>query len=169
MRVPFVDMGSESESRSRSPSAVFQDLVAADNLAQHPFNEVVAFLSEGDGHNLWEIEKDVWGTDPEKRLMVDNGHTMVNCPPPPEPGDNHGGLLVRTFSDRIAHDETGEENIVLQREFKIHDLGEGEKPGFRRVEVRCDTARADDNDPHRHVISEERAVIQVMRPTATAM
>jgi hypothetical protein len=125
---------------------------------------VVDFLQEEEGRTLWAIEREVWGNDPtHQRLMIDNGTTLVNCPPGPEPGDSHGGLLVRTFSDRIAHDETGDENLILSREFKIHDLGPVEgNDHLHRVEIRCDTTRPADENPHQRIIEEERTVIQVV-------
>ncbi|KNC84456.1 hypothetical protein SARC_03320 [Sphaeroforma arctica JP610] len=62
----------------------------------------------------------------KNKLLVSNGHTTVFAPPEPEQGDDHGNLVLRTFSESV--DES--EQTVMTREFMVH-LEQGNK-----VEVR---------------------------------
>jgi hypothetical protein len=48
------------------------------------------------------------------KLLVDDGNTSLNAPPAPEAGDNHGGLLIRTLSEKVSEDHP-----ILAREFKV--------------------------------------------------
>jgi hypothetical protein len=143
----------------KNASAELQELV--DAQSHHTFEEVCAFLTQGGGKKLAEVINDVHGKDPtHTRLMVDNGSVSINCPPPPEAGDSHGGLLLRSISDRILHDEAGEERITLSREFKVHVVGAGEG-GKQKIEIRCDTTSPSDDNPEKHVIKEDRVIVEL--------
>ena len=69
---------------SHSPSAELMKLVDVDHM--HDFAVVVEYLKA----NLDNIITEVHGFD---KLLIDNGKTQLNCPPAPETGDSHGGLL----------------------------------------------------------------------------
>ena len=104
---------------SHSPSAAFMTLVDVDHLSD--FDQVVEFLKE----NLYKIIQEVHGFD---KLLIDNGKTQLNCPPPPDSHDSHGGLLLKTLSEK-----EGANGITLRREFKVHKVGEPDS-----IEIRED-------------------------------
>jgi hypothetical protein len=114
---------------SHSPSSELMELVDVDHMAD--FDQVVEFLRD----NLDRVIREVHGFD---KLLLDNGKTQLNCPPPPERGDSHGHLLLRTLSER-----EGSGGITLKREFKVHDSGaDPDKAGHYRVEIREDIVKA---------------------------
>jgi hypothetical protein len=125
---------------SHSPSAEFMTLVDIDH--QNDFDAVVAFLEV----NLDKIIHEVHGFD---KLLIDNGKTQLNCPPAPEVGDSHGGLLIRTLSEM-----EGPLGIKLKREFKVHALADG------TVEIREDVVNAADGQPE---MSESVRVVSIVR------
>ena len=127
-----------------SPSAELMKLVDVDHMFD--FDQVVAFLKE----NLDKIILEVHGFD---KLLIDNGKTQLNCPPAPEPGDSHGGLLIRTVSEK-----EGAAGITLQREFKVHDLGKDpDNEGLHKVEIREDIIKPPD-------MSENVITVSIARP-----
>ena len=131
-----------------SISAEFMKLVDVEHLSD--FDEVVAFLST----NLDKIIKEVHGFD---KVLFDNEKTQLNCPPPPEKGDTHGSLLIRTLSET-----EGPTGIALKREFKVHDVGvDLENPGKHKVEVREDVVKAENGSPS---YVENVKVISITRP-----
>jgi hypothetical protein len=134
---------------SHSPSAEFMKLVDVDH--QNDFDDVVEFLKS----NLDKIISDVHGFD---KLLIDNGKTQMNCPPAPEGGDFHGGLLIKTLSEAV-----GAFGITLRREFKIHDLGKVE--GSRHnIEIREDVVKAPSEEGQQPVLSENCIVVSIVRP-----
>eukprot|EP01134_Creolimax_fragrantissima_P006880 CFRG6880T1 len=107
--------------------AKLMQLCAAEESLAGNFEEIKNFLQS----HMHEIIDSVHKMDKDcERLMVDDGITMVNCPPAPEAGDSHGGLLVRTYSEKIE-----DEHIVLSREIKVHSVDES------KIEIRLDTTR----------------------------
>jgi hypothetical protein len=117
---------------SHSPSAEFMALVDIDHQ-----NDLEV--------NLDKIIHEVHGFD---KLLIDNGKTQLNCPPGPEVGDSHGGLLIRTLSEM-----EGPLGIKLKREFKVHALADG------TVEIREDVNAAD-GQPE---MSESVRVVSIVR------
>jgi hypothetical protein len=107
-------------------------LAQADLDHMNDFNEVVEHLKK----NTFEIVNYVHNMD---RLMIDDGHTLLNCPPGAEEGDDHGGLLIRTYSEQVDKFNV-EAHPLLSREFKVHDLGTTNE-GSNKVEIRCDVTR----------------------------
>lgn len=134
---------------SHSPSAEFMKLVDVDH--QNDFNDVVEFLKS----NLDKIISEVHGFD---KLLIDNGKTQMNCPPAPEGGDSHGGLLIKTLSEA-----EGSFGITLRREFKIHDLGK-EEGGTHSIEIREDVVKAPSEEGQQPISSENRVVVSIVRP-----
>jgi hypothetical protein len=134
---------------SHSPSAEFMKLVDVDH--QNDFNDVVEFLKS----NLDKIISEVHGFD---KLLIDNGKTQMNCPPAPEGGDSHGGLLIKTLSEA-----EGAFGITLKREFKIHDLGKDEGDAHK-IEIREDVVQAPSEEGQQPVLSENRIVVSISRP-----
>lgn len=129
---------------SHSPSAELMKLVDVDH--QNDFAVVVEYLKT----NLDNIITEVHGFD---KLLIDNGKTQLNCPPAPEAGDSHGGLLIRTVSEK-----EGTGGITLQREFKVHDLGaDPDVPGNHKVEIREDIMKPPD-------MSENVTTVSIARP-----
>ena len=110
---------------SHSPSSYLMELTNVDHM--YDFQQVVEFLEA----NLDKVITEVHGFD---KLLIDDGKTQLNCPPAPEPGDSHGSLLIRTFSEKA-----GPDGITLTREFKVHDLGvDPDYEGHHKVEIRED-------------------------------
>ncbi|KNC86820.1 hypothetical protein SARC_01052 [Sphaeroforma arctica JP610] len=73
--------------------------------------------------NVGKIVKDIHSKD---KLLVSNGKCTVFAPPESEATDNHGNLLLRTFSEEVnEHDQ-----CVMTREVMVH-LEQGNK-----IEVR---------------------------------
>jgi hypothetical protein len=130
----------DAGSANHSPSSEFMELVDVDH--QNDFEKVVEYLSA----NLDKIIKEVHGFD---KLLLDNGKTQLNCPPAPEGGDNHGGLLIRTLSE-----SEGPSGITLKREFKVHALADG------KVEIREDVVKAANGQPE---MSENVKVLAIAR------
>lgn len=129
---------------SHSPSAELMKLVDVDH--QNDFGVVVEFLKG----NLDAIIMEVHGFD---KLLIDNGKTQLNCPPAPEPGDSHGGLLIRTVSE-IETDQ----GITYQREFKVHDLGvDPDNAGLHKIEIREDITKPPQ-------MSENVTTVSIARP-----
>lgn len=128
MQVQKLDAGKAS----RSPSAALMELVNFHHeIDRSHFDDVVKFLEE----NLHDVIAEVHSFD---KLLIDNGTTQLNCPPAPEPGDNHGALLLRTLSEKV-----GPDGIAGKREFKVHDCGVDPKNADNRlVEIREDTMNA---------------------------
>lgn len=112
---------------NHSPSSEFMALVDVDH--QNDFEVVVEYLTK----HLDNIINEVHGFD---KLLVDNGKTQLNCPPAPEGGDSHGGLLIRTLSET-----EGPSGITLKREFKVHQLNDGQ------IEIREDIVKAANGQP----------------------
>jgi hypothetical protein len=97
------------------------------------FDDVVKFLEA----NLDAVIAEVHGLD---KLLIDDGKVQLNCPPPPEAGDSHGHLLLRTLSEKV-----GDGGITLKREFKVHSAGPDPDDANRRmVEIREDVVKAPD-------------------------
>jgi hypothetical protein len=95
------------------------------------FDDVVKFLEA----NLYKVIQEVHGLD---KLIIDDGQTQINCPPPPEAGDSHGALLLRTLSEK----ETTA-GVTLKREFKVHGKGpDSDNDDHDLVEIREDVVRA---------------------------
>jgi hypothetical protein len=134
---------------SHSPSAEFMTLVDVDH--QNDFNVVVDYLTV----NLDKIIAEVHGFD---KLLIDNGKTQLNCPPAPESGDSHGGLLIRTLSEA-----EGAFGITLKREFKVHDLGKEEGGNKHKIEIREDVVKAPDAEGQNPVMTENVKVIVIER------
>jgi hypothetical protein len=134
---------------SHSPSAEFMQLVDVDH--QNDFDVVVEYLSA----NLDNIINEVHGFD---KLLIDNGKTQLNCPPAPESGDSHGGLLIRTLSEA-----EGAFGITLKREFKVHDLGVEEGTNKHQIEIREDVVKAPENVGEAPIMSENVKVIAIAR------
>jgi len=129
---------------SHSPSAELMKLVDVDHMSD--FQQVVDFLKE----NLDKVITEVHGFD---KLLIDNGKTQLNCPPAPEAGDSHGGLLIRTVSEK-----EGAGGITLQREFKVHDLGvDPDNAGLHKVEIREDIMKPPDMSENVTTVSIVRA------------
>ena len=129
MTIPIVDAGVASH----SPSAELMHLV---NIHRSDgdwtdFPTVVAFLQE----HLFEIIHEVHVTF--DKLLIDDGETQLNCPPPAEPHDSHGALLLRTLSEQESA-----QGIVAKREFKVHDCGPADDTTGRIVEIREDVMKA---------------------------
>mmetsp|Transcript_17126 Transcript_17126/g.25345 ORF Transcript_17126/g.25345 Transcript_17126/m.25345 type:complete len:164 (+) Transcript_17126:114-605(+) len=134
----------------RLHSTQLMQLCASSNL--NDFKDVVDFLRL----HLDDVINEVHGFE---KLLVDDGKVSLNCPPPPEAGDTHGGLLVRTISEQ-SPDEG--EHIILSREFKVHDLGAcSDDSPFHRIEIRCDVTRMMPDDSR--ILEEEKAVVEVLR------
>eukprot|EP00121_Abeoforma_whisleri_P010151 Awhi_evm1s9355 len=102
-------------------ASTFMNMVQAEKAQDSNFEEVVEFLK----NNYKAIVKYVHDMD---KLMIDDGKVMLNCPPAPEKGNNHGDELIRTYAE-IMEDE----HIAISREFKVHLVEEG------KVEVRVET------------------------------
>eukprot|EP01134_Creolimax_fragrantissima_P000491 CFRG0491T1 len=83
------------------------------------FDEVVRILKD----HLAGIIKNIHRNN---KIMVSDGKTSIFVPPPSEEGDNHGGELLRSYSECVD----GNDHLILAREFKVHV----EKDG---IEVRC--------------------------------
>lgn len=97
---------------NHSPSAELMKLVDVDHM--NDFDDVVTFLSS----NLNAIVHEVH--DEFHKLLVDNGKTQLNVPPPPEKNDSHGGLLLKTLSE-----EQTQLGVTMRREFKVHKVSNG--------------------------------------------
>ena len=133
-----------------SPSAALMELVDVDHL--NDFDFVVKFLSE----NLDKVIKEVHGFD---KLLIDNKKTQLNCPPPPEKGDSHGSLLIRTLSET-----EGSGGITFKREFKVHDCGVDPNDSTKhKVEIREDSVKAPDEAGKPPIMSENVTTISVVR------
>jgi len=116
---------------SHSPSAEFMHLVDVEKEHLNDFKDVVAFLEK----HLDDIINEVHGFN---KLLIDDGKTQLNAPPPPEAGDSHGSLLLRTLSEK-----DGAGGISLKREFKVHDAGvDPDNSAMHKVEIREDTVTA---------------------------
>ena len=116
---------------NHSPSSELMTLVDIDHMSD--FKEVVQFLEK----HVDDVIAEVHGFD---KLYIDNGKVMLNAPPAPESGDDHGHELLRTLSEKELPGHSG---VTLRREFKVHDLGPDDAaPGRRRVEIREDVVRA---------------------------
>ncbi|KAJ3616444.1 hypothetical protein Zmor_011899 [Zophobas morio] len=125
----------EVRSESRVPGSSYVDLakgnivsnfmkiVRADDKNLSNFEKVVDFLR----CHTYEIVRYVRNSE---HLMLDDGHTLVNCPPPAEEGDDHGGLLIKTYSELVDQDR-----IVYSRQFEVHELG-NLYAGQHRIEIR---------------------------------
>lgn len=133
-------------------SAQLMSLCAASNL--NDFQDVVIFLQE----HMDDVINEVHGFG---HLLVDDGKVSLNCPPAPEDGDSHGGLLIRTISEQSPD---GGEHIVLSREFKVHKLGKSDAdPKADKIEIRCDVTKMT-NDSRQ--LAEEKAVVDIVRRPA---
>ncbi|KAG5175081.1 hypothetical protein JKP88DRAFT_259242 [Tribonema minus] len=138
-----------SNAGKKSFASQLMVLTAASNL--NDFQDVVTFLKE----HLDDVINEVHGFD---KLLVDDGTVSLNCPPAPENGDSHGGLLIRTISEQSP--DKGE-HIVLSREFKVHDLGKSDSAAnAHKVEVRCDVTRSAEEG---RKIEEEKVVVDIVR------
>ncbi|KNC86101.1 hypothetical protein SARC_01760 [Sphaeroforma arctica JP610] len=116
------DMGAEN-----TCSKIMQLCAAEEELVDN-FDEVTHYLQK----HLVEIIGSVHSMDKDQqRLMADDGITQVVAPPAPEEGDSHGGLLLRTFSEKIK-----DGHVVLTREFKVHSVD------AKKNEVRYELTRA---------------------------
>mmetsp|Transcript_12962 Transcript_12962/g.24307 ORF Transcript_12962/g.24307 Transcript_12962/m.24307 type:complete len:146 (+) Transcript_12962:331-768(+) len=135
---------------SHSPSAEFMTMVDVDH--QNDFEAVVEYVAT----HLDKIISEVHGFD---KLLIDNGKTQLNCPPAPESGDTHGGLLIRTLSET-----EGPFGITLKREFKIHDLGKEEGTNKHKIEIREDLVKAPEAEGQSPVMKENVKVLAIDRP-----
>ncbi|KNC83940.1 hypothetical protein SARC_03834 [Sphaeroforma arctica JP610] len=108
--------------------AKIMQLCAAEESLVDNFDEVTHYLQK----HLNEIIGSVHSMDKDaQRLMADDGVTQVCAPPAPEAGDSHGGLLLKTYSEKI---EDG--HVALTREFKVHSV-DGKKNELRYVITRA--------------------------------
>jgi hypothetical protein len=127
-KMTVVDVGVASH----SPSSELMKLVNIHKAEWTDFATIVAFLQE----HLYDIIHEVHVTF--DKLLIDDGETQLNCPPPPEPSDSHGALLLRTLSEQESP-----HGIVAKREFKVHDLGPAhDDDAMRNVEIREDVTKA---------------------------
>jgi hypothetical protein len=131
MTVPVLDAGVASH----SPSAELMKLVNIHKAGEDwtDFSTVVAFLQE----HLYDIIHEVHVTF--DKLLIDDGETQLNCPPPAERSDSHGALLLRTLSEQEST-----QGIVAKREFKVHDCGPAVVNDSRQriIEIREDVMKA---------------------------
>jgi hypothetical protein len=161
MAVQAIDAGKALH----SPSAALMELINVHKPENKwsDFHEIVKFLEE----NLDKVIDEVHhGFD---KLLIDNGHTQLNCPPPPEPGDNHGSLLLRALSEQ----ETGANHsgIVVRREFRVHDCGPSEEDSdtsgaptsLHWIEIRENVVRAPAKPGEPPSMLEHVAMVQVRR------
>jgi hypothetical protein len=113
------------------------------------FDEIVKFLVD----NMDAIINDVHKLD---KLFLDDGETMLNCPPAPESNDTHGNELIRTLSEKQTSD-----GIALKREIKVHSLGPDPEDATKtRVEIREDMVKANDGSP---AYTEHKRVVSIVR------
>ena len=135
---------------NNSISAKFMKLVNVHhemNLAD--FDEIVKFLVD----HMDSVINDVHKLD---KLILDDGETMLNCPPAPESKDSHGNELIRTLSEKqTSH------GIALKREIKVHSLGpDPEDANKTKVEIREDMVKADNGKP---AYTEHKKVVSIAR------
>lgn len=135
---------------NHSPSSDLMTLVDIEHMSD--FNDVVEFLKL----HLNDIIQEVHGFD---KLMLDNGKVLLNVPPAPESGDNHGAELLRTLSEK--HDDA--HNVTLKREFKVHDVGATSNGMLRKVEIREDVVQAPSEIGQPPVYKENVATIEIQR------
>jgi len=113
------------------------------------FNHVVKFLEV----NLDAVIKEVHGMD---KLLIDDGKTQVNCPPPTEP-NAHGSLLMRTLSEK-----EGTDGVLAKREFKVHYLGvDPEDPEKRKIEIRENIFKAPDSADKPPIMTENVVTVSI--------
>jgi hypothetical protein len=138
---------------SHSPSSALMDLVNIHHeMDWSDFDDVVKFIEE----NLDKVIDEVHGFD---KLLLDDGKTQLNCPPAPESGDSHGGLLLRTLSEK-----EGDHGVTMKREFKVHDMGiDPDEPENHRVEIREDVIKAPSEAGQPPICSENVAVVSIYR------
>mmetsp|Transcript_3258 Transcript_3258/g.5052 ORF Transcript_3258/g.5052 Transcript_3258/m.5052 type:complete len:146 (+) Transcript_3258:18-455(+) len=130
-------------------SSQLQELCAASNL--NDFEDVVEFLKK----HLDDVISEVHGIG---KLIVDDGKVSLNCPPAPESGDSHGGLLIRTISEQSP--DQGE-HIVLSREFKVHDMGKSDvHEGMHKIEIRCDVTKMLNEE---RKLEEQKVIVEILR------
>lgn len=135
------DMGADNA------CAKLMQLCAAEEDLVDNFDEVTHYLQK----HLVDIIASIHHMDKDtERLMADDGITQVCAPPAPEEGDNHGGLLLRTFSEKIEGD-----HVALTREFKVHSV-DAKKNEVRYVITRAKGPGA----PAEHV--EKKAFLTVL-------
>jgi hypothetical protein len=91
--------------KQRSLCEPYPSLVCCSSYTQ----DVVDFLKD----HLDDVITEVHSLG---KLLVDDGNTSINAPPAPEAGDNHGGLLIRTISEKVSEDHP-----ILAREFKVRN------------------------------------------------
>jgi hypothetical protein len=116
------------------------------------FDDVVKFLES----NLDGVIAEVHGLD---KLLIDDGKTQLNCPPPPDSADSHGHLLLRTLSEKASDGDGG---ITLKREFKVHLVGPDPDDANRRlVEIREDVVKAPDTAGQPPVQSENVVTVSI--------
>lgn len=139
---------------SHSPSSALMELVNINHeMDWCDFDKVVKFLEE----NLDKVIKDVHSFD---KLLIDDGKTQLNCPPAPEPGDSHGSLLLKTFSEK-----RGPSGILLKREFKVYDHGvDPEDEEKHMVQIREDIF-APEGAGKAPVMTENEVTVSIVRST----
>lgn len=121
---------------------------------------IVAFLTDHLDAIIHEVHHDF------DKLLVDDGETQLNCPPPPEPGDNHGALLLRAISEQ--HDANG---IAARRDIRVHDCGivpTGETTSsqpslLHTVEIRESRVHAATTAGEPPVATEQTVTVQIQR------
>ena len=114
------------------------------------FKDICKFLTE----HVDEVIHDVHKLD---KLILDDGETMLNCPPAPEAKDSHGNELIRTLSEKQTSF-----GITVKREVKVHVLGPDPTDASKtRIEIREDMVKGgDDGKP---VFTEHRETISIAR------
>jgi len=108
------------------------EMVDVDHMKD--FDQVVAYLQ---GH-LMDVINDVRSFD---KVLLDNGKTQLNVPPPLDEKDDHGSLLLRTLSE-----QENAQGIVCKREFKVHTLSNG------RVEIREDVSGVETKESRTEIV-----------------
>ncbi|CAB9502863.1 expressed unknown protein [Seminavis robusta] len=136
---------------NHSVSATFMKLVNVHHeMDLADFEEIVKFLKE----NIDGVIHDVHKMD---KLILDDGETMLNCPPAPEAKDSHGNELIRTLSEKQTS-----LGIAVKREVKVHVLGPDPDDATKtRIEIREDMVKGgEDGKP---VFTEHRETISIAR------
>lgn len=135
---------------NKSISSMFMKLVNVHHdMDLAGFDEVVKFLVD----NLDAVINDVHKLD---KLILDDGETMLNCPPAPENKDSHGNELIRTLSEK-----QNSQGISVKRELKVHSLGpDPEDASKTKVEIREDMVKAENGKP---AFTEHKKIVSIVR------
>jgi hypothetical protein len=161
MTIQILDAGVASH----SPSTTLMKLVNIHNRDEWTdFNTVVQYIQE----HLYDIIHEVHHVF--DKLLVDDGETQLNCPPPlSQPNDpsiipHHDTslLLLRTLSEKKSTS-----GIMAQRIVKVYDCGgvENNHPNHneRRIEIRDDIIRAPIEIGQLPIMTEHVTHVQILR------